>query len=152
MEQDVTWRAASLGATSEAEAATEETMTERRLRQLESVIAQITTGVAVLEPIRQGDFPTLRVMMVNDVAACYFGRLGGGDRLEVVESGFRACGLLDLALMVSLTGQEHSQEAVPAPSAAAAGQLLDLTITPLGCGAVTITFDDVTQRVRASEN
>ena len=61
-------------------------MTERRLRQLESVIAQITTGVAVLEPIRQGDFPTLRVMMVNDVAACYFGRLGGGDRLEVVES------------------------------------------------------------------
>jgi hypothetical protein len=39
-------------------------------------------------------------------------------------------------------------ENLTAPGVAAFGQLVDVAITPLGCGAVTITFDDVTHRRR----
>lgn len=125
--------------------------TARRLAQLEAILGQLTTGVAILEPVHDGDHPSLRVAMINDVAACYFGRLGERtDRLADAEAGFRLSGLLDLALMVSLTGQEHMHEALPAPGPAAAGSMVDLVMTPLGCGTVTITFVDVTQRVRTS--
>lgn len=90
--------------------------------------------------------------MANDVAVAYYGRLGdGADPLVDTEAGMRAFGLFDLALLVSLTGQEHLQECVPVPGAAAAGQLVDLAITPLDNGAVSVVFDDVTLRVRQSE-
>lgn len=139
MEEEITWREARAG---EAEL-------RRRLSQCETILGLITTGVAVLEPV--GD-ATLQVAMVNDIAAAYYGRIG--DHVEPAtstEAGMRACGLFDLALMVSLTGQEHLQEAVPVPGPAAAGQIVDLAITPLGDGAVAIVFDDVTQRVRQAE-
>lgn len=90
--------------------------------------------------------------MVNDIAAAYYGRLGDHvDPALSAEAGMRASGLFDLALLVSLTGQEHLQESVPVPGAAACGQLIDLAITPLAAGAVCIVFDDVTLRVRTSE-
>ena len=57
-------------------------------------------------------------------------------------------GLQKAAQMVSLTGQAHMHENLVAPGVAAHGQIVDVAITPLGCGAVTITFDDVTHRRR----
>jgi len=63
----------------------------------------------------------------------------------------RASGLFDIALLVSVTGQEHFQERVPVPAAIAAGHVVDLTITPLADGAVTLVFEDVTLRTRATD-
>jgi len=140
MEEEITW----------SDAPVDESEVRRRLRQCETILSLITTGVAVLEPI--GSDAALRVSMVNDIAAAYYGRMG--DHVEPAasaEAGMRASGLFDLALLVSLTGQEHLQEAVPVPGPAAAGQIVDLAITPLEDGAVAIVFDDVTQRVRESE-
>lgn len=142
MEEDITWRDAPSG----------DEMIRMRLAQCEAILAQVTTGVAVLEPTREGDEATLSLTMVNEVAAAYFGRIGDlSDPIEDTERGFRASGLFDLALLVSLTGQEHMQEALHAPGAAAAGQLIDLAITPLADGAVSVTFDDVTQWARSPE-
>ena len=87
--------------------------------------------------------------MVNELAAAYFGRIGTfADHLMDTAEGLADCGLLDLALMVSLTGQSHMHENLAAPGVSAIGQIVDVAITPLGCGAVTITFDDVTHRSR----
>ena len=109
----------------------------------------VSTGVIILEPGRDDSGPTLRTVMVNELAACYFGRLGTfADPLVDTTEGLAACGLLDLALMVSLTGHSHMHENLAAPGVTAHGQIVDVAITPLGCGAVTITFDDVTHRRR----
>lgn len=140
MEEEITW----------SDAPGDESELRRRLRQCETILGLISTGVAVLEPV--GNDATLRVSMVNDIAATYFGRLGDFvDPAASAEAGMRDSGLFNLALLVSLTGQEHLQEAVPVPGAAAAGQIVDLAITPLEDGAVAIVFDDVTQRVRQAE-
>ncbi len=140
MEEEITW----------SDAPADESELRRRLRQCETILGLVTTGVAILEPAETD--ATLKVAMVNDIAAAYYGRIG--DHVEPVvstEAGMRACGLFDLALLVSLTGQEHLQEAIPVPGAAAMGQMVDLAITPLEDGAVAIVFDDVTQRVRQAE-
>lgn len=140
MEEEITWR----------DAPADDAELRRRLKQCETILGLITTGVAVLEPV--GADASLEVAMVNDIAAAYYGRMG--DHVEPAasaEAGMRASGLFDLALLVSLTGQEHLQESVPVPGAAAAGQIVDLAITPLDGGAVAIVFDDVTQRVREAE-
>lgn len=140
MEEEITWR----------DAPADDVDLERRLRQCETILGLVTTGVAILEPV--GTDATLEVAMVNDIAATYYGRMG--DHVEPAastEAGMRASGLFDLALLVSLTGQEHHQESIPVPGAAAVGQVVDLSITPLEDGAVAILFDDVTQRVRQAE-
>ena len=109
----------------------------------------VSTGVIILEPDRNEFGPILRTVMVNELAAAYFGRIGTfADHLEDTAEGLADCGLLDLALMVSLTGQSHMHENLAAPGVSAIGQIVDVAITPLGCGAVTITFDDVTHRSR----
>lgn len=140
MEEEISW----------SDAPADESEVRRRLQQCETILGLISTGVAVLEPV--GTDATLRVSMVNDIAATYYGRLGDHvDPAASTEAGMRDSGLFNLALLVSLTGQEHLQEAVPVPGAAAAGQIVDLAITPLEDGAVAIVFDDVTQRVRQAE-
>lgn len=120
----------------------------RRLAHCAALLSQVACGVAILEPSR-ADESALELTMVNEVAACYFGRLGDhSDHLGDAEAGIRSSGIYDIALMVSLTSQSHFQEAMPAPGPAAMGQVVDLAITPLSGGAVSIVLDDVTHRTR----
>lgn len=120
----------------------------RRIGQYEAILGQITVGVALLEPVHGPDGQTLELVMANEIAAAYFGRLDTDDHLQSTGDGFKNSGLFDLALLVSLTGAEHFQEAVRAPGAAAAGSSIDLAITPFDDGAVAITFNDVTHAVQ----
>lgn len=127
----------------------------RRLALCEAVLAQISTGVAVLAPCGDGD-PALELIMVNEVAAVYFGWLGplvgdGPDSMMVHDAfeGLQNAGIVGLAELVSLTGHEHTQEAVAVPGAMAAGHRIDVSIAPADdAGAVVLTFVDVTHQVR----
>lgn len=119
-----------------------------RAAQYKAVLGQLSTGVAILEPT--GAPGELALTMVNEVAACYFGRIG--DDLDVLAETYSilaANGVIDIALMVSVTGQTHAQEAVPAAGWLAAGRIVDLLLLPLDEGAVALTFVDVTDRRRA---
>lgn len=116
------------------------------------MLARVTMGVALFEPIDETGSAGVQLTMINDVAASYYGRVDlYSDPIDDAERGMRSVGLLDLVQLVSLTGREHLQEAVSVPGAIAAGNLVDLTITPVGDGAVTVVFEDVTQRVRTGE-
>lgn len=139
MECDVTWCDASTGAGT----------SDRRLAQCEAVLSLVSTGVIILEPDRDDSGASLRTVMVNDLAACYFGRIGThAEPLVDTIEGLDDCGLLGLAVLVSLTGQPHMHEGLAAPGPAATGHVVDVAITPLENGAVAITFDDVTHRLR----
>lgn len=132
-----------------------DTTDQQRLALCESVLAQIATGVAVLAP-RAGSDPSLELVMINEVAAVYFGWLGplmGGGCESTMAShafeGLRDAGIVGLAELVSLTGHEHTQEAVAVPGAMVAGHRIDLCIAPADdSGAVVLTFVDVTHQVR----
>jgi len=127
----------------------------RRLALCEAVLGQIATGVAVLEPSSDAD-RSLELVMLNEVAALYFGWIGPvaagrpGDAMLIdAFRGLRESGVLALIELVSLTGRAHHQESVVVPGAAAVGHVVDLCITPIDAsGAVSLTFVDVTHRVR----
>lgn len=130
---------------------------QRRLALCEALLGQIATGVAVLAP-RSTQDRSLELVMLNEVAAIYFGWLGPlcpsdseREMLADAYQGLSESGLLGLAELVSLTGHMHTQEGVAVPGAAVAGHVVDLCITPAdGAGAVSLTFVDVTHRVSQS--
>ena len=125
----------------------ESELVERRLSYCDALLARIATGVAIFEPVVVDGASELRLVMANDVVKAYFAGIGTmSPSLEAVEAGFRDSGYVEIAHLVSVTGQAHYQEGVSAPSWAAAGHRIDLSIEPLATGAVMVMFDDVTFR------
>ena len=122
-------------------------LVERRLAYCDALLARVMTGVAIFEPVVVDGASELRLVMANDIAKSYFAGVGTvSPSLEAVEAGFRTSGYVEIAQLVSVTGQAHYQEGVSAPSWVVAGHRIDLSIEPLATGAVMIMFDDVTYR------
>lgn len=122
-------------------------LVERRLAYCDALLACITTGVAIFEPVVIDGTSELRLVMANDIVKAYFAGIGTvSPSLQAVEAGFRESGYVEIAQLVSVTGQAHHQEGVSAPSWAVAGHRIDLSMEPLATGAVMVLFDDVTYR------